>query len=415
MAVLKAFKAIRPTPELASKIAALPYDVMNTMEARKEVKGNPYSFLHVDKAEIDLDPSVDIYDKKVYEKAKENLNMMLEKGWLIKDKQERLYIYKQVMVEHEQIGLVGCVSVDDYINNNIKKHENTRADKEQDRINHVKYCNANTGPIFLMYKEEKEVNEIIKGWIRDNLPVYDFTSEDGINHFVWTIENQDIIDKLICLFKNIDSLYIADGHHRAASAVKVAMMKREENPSYTGEEEFNYFLGVLFPHNQLKIMDYNRVVKDLNGYDTDTFLEKVGEKFVVERYDGKGQYKPERKHVFGMYLNNRWYKLTAKEGTFNDKSTLESLDVSILQNNLLSPILGIKDPRTDERIDFVGGIRGLDELEKRVEEGMAVAFSLYPTSVEDLMKIADQGKVMPPKSTWFEPKLRSGLFIHELE
>jgi len=415
MVVLKAFKAIRPAPELASKIAALPYDVMDTMEARKEVEGNPYSFLHVDKAEIDLDPSIDIYDKRVYEKARENLNMMIEKGWFIKDDQERLYIYKQVMGEREQIGLVGCISVDDYINNKIKKHENTRTDKEQDRINHVKYCNANTGPIFLMYKAKEEIDEIINGWIRDNRPVYDFTSDDGIKHIVWVIENQDIIDKLICLFKDVDSLYIADGHHRAASAVKVAMMKREENPSYSGEEEFNYFLGVLFPYDQLQIMAYNRVVKDLNGYDVDTFLEKVGEKFVVEKYEGEEQYYPERKHAFGMYLNNRWYKLTAKEGTFNDNNAVESLDVSILQNNILDPILGIKDPRKDERIEFIGGIRGLEELEKRVEEGMAVAFALYPTSVEDLIKIADEGKVMPPKSTWFEPKLRSGLFIHDLE
>lgn len=415
MAVLKAFKAIRPIPELASKIAALPYDVMDTTEAREKVKENPYSFLHVDKAEIDLDPSVDMYDKKIYEKARENLNMMIEKGWFIKDGQERLYIYREAMGENAQTGLVGCVSVDDYINNKIKKHENTREDQEQDRINHIKYCNAHTGPIFLMYKANEEINAIVNGWIRGNEPLYDFTSDDGIKHTVWAIENPDVIDKLICLFKSIDSLYIADGHHRSASAVKIAMMKREEKPDYSGEEEFNYFLGVMFPHNQLKLMSCNRIVKDLNGYDVDAFIEKVGEKFVVEKYDGEGQYHPERKHVFGMYLGNTWYKLTAKEGTFDDKNAVESLDVSILQNNILDPILGIKDPRTDERIEFIGGIRGLEELEKRVEEGMAVAFALYPTSVEDLIKIADEGKVMPPKSTWFEPKLRSGLFIHQLE
>ncbi|WP_372999216.1 DUF1015 domain-containing protein [Lutispora sp.] len=415
MAVLKAFKAVRPIAELASQIAALPYDVMNSQEARMEAGNNPYSFLHVDKAEIDLDQSIDIHDKRVYEKARDNLNMMMEKGWLMKDKQDMLYIYKQVMDGNEQVGLVGCVSVDDYINNRIKKHENTRADKEQDRINHVKYCNANTGPIFLMYKAEEGVNEIIEHWMKNNSPIYDFTSEDGIGHMVWTIEDQRVIDKLIYLFQNIDNLYIADGHHRAASAVKVAMMKREENPSYTGEEEFNYFLGVLFPHNQLKIMDYNRVVKDLNNYTIEEFIEKVKENFIVEEYTDKGQYKPGKKHDFGMYLNHRWYKLTAKEGAYDDKDVVGSLDVSILQDNLLNPILGIKDPRTDDRIDFVGGIRGLGELEKRVEEGMAVAFSLYPTSVEDLMRIADLGKVMPPKSTWFEPKLRSGLFIHELE
>ncbi|SHI86096.1 DUF1015 domain-containing protein [Lutispora thermophila] len=415
MAVLKAFKAIRPKAGLASKIAALPYDVMNSQEAMMMVEDNPYSFLHVDKAEIDLDESIDIYDKRVYEKAKDNLRMMEEKGWLMKDKQDMLYIYKLVMDGNEQVGLVGCVSVDDYINNKIKKHEYTREDKEKDRINHIKYCNANTGPIFLMYKGEKEIDEIIANWMRKNSPVYDFTAEDGIEHMVWAIEDQQVIDKLIYLFYNIDDLYIADGHHRAASAVKVAMMKREENQSYTGEEEFNYFLGVLFPHNQLKIMDYNRVVKDLNNYTVEEFLEKIKENFIVEEHGDKRQYKPRKKHDFGMYLNRKWYKLTAKEGTYDDEDAVGSLDVSILQDNLLNPVLGIKDPRIDDRIDFVGGIRGLGELEKRVEERMAVAFALYPTRVEDLMTIADQGKVMPPKSTWFEPKLRSGLFIHELE
>lgn len=415
MAVLRAFKAIRPVAELASRIAALPYDVMNSREAKIVAENNPYSFLHVDKAEIDIDESIDIYDKRVYEKARDNLHKMMEKGWLMKDKQDMLYIYKLVMGDHEQIGLVGCVSVDDYINDKIKKHENTRADKEQDRINHVRYCNANTGPIFLMYRAEEEVNEIIKLWMENNLPIYDFISEDGIGHMVWAIEDQRVINKLIYLFQNIDNLYIADGHHRAASAVKVAMMKRRKNPNYTGKEEFNYFLGVLFPHNQLKIMNYNRVVKDLNNYTADEFIERVKENFIVEEYADKGQYKPHKKHDFGMYLNRKWYKITAKEGTYDDKDAVGSLDVSILQDNLLNPVLGIKDPRTDERIDFVGGIRVLAELEKRVDEGMAVAFSLYPTSIENLMRIADLGKVMPPKSTWFEPKLRSGLFIHELE
>lgn len=415
MAVLKAFKAIRPIAELASQIAALPYDVMNSKEARMEAGNNPYSFLHVDKAEIDMDESIDIHDVRVYKKARDNLAMMIEKGWLMKDKQERLYIYKQAMGDHEQVGLVGCFSVDDYINNKIKKHENTRADKEQDRINHVKYCNANTGPIFLIYKAGKEINEIIEQWMKNDSPIYDFTSEDGIDHMVWIIDDQQVIEKLIYLFQNVDSLYIADGHHRAASAVKVAMMKREGNPSYTGEEEFNYFLGVLFPHNQLKIMDYNRVVKDLNNYTIEEFIEKVKENFIVEEYIDKGKYKPNKKHDFGMYINHKWYKLTAKEGAYDDKDAVGSMDVSILQNNLLKPVLGIKDARTDDRIDFVGGIRGLGELEKRVEEGMAAAFSLHPTSVEDLMRVADLGKVMPPKSTWFEPKLRSGLFIHDLE
>lgn len=415
MAVLKAFRAIRPTPELAHRVAALPYDVMNSQEARCEVTNNPYSFLHVDKAEVDLDASIDIHDKRVYEKARENLEAMIEKGWLFTEEKESLYIYKQVMKGNEQTGLVGCVSADDYINNKIKKHENTRKDKEQDRINHVKYCNANTGPIFLMYKAQEEITDIIKVWMTENCPVYDFTSEDGVNHTIWAIGNREVIQKLTSLFGDIGSLYIADGHHRAASAVEVAKMKRKENPDYSGDEEFNYFLGVLFPHNELRIMDYNRVVKDLNGYTAEASMEKVNEKFTVEQYEDKGQYRPDNKHAFGMYLNHKWYKLTAREGTFNPEDTVGSLDVSILQDNLLNPILGIADPRTDDRIDFVGGIRGLGELEKRVEEGMTIAFSLFPTSVEDLMKIADQGKVMPPKSTWFEPKLRSGLFIHGLE
>lgn len=415
MAVLKAFRAIRPVPELASRVAALPYDVMNSEEARRMVEGNPYSFLHIDKAEVDLDPSVDIHDERVYDKARENLEAMKEKGWLKKDEKESLYIYKQVMDGNGQIGLVGCVSADDYMNNRIKKHENTRKDKEQDRINHVKHCNANTGPIFLMYRAQEEISEIIDQWMKGNAPVYDFISEDAIEHVVWAIDDDETIKSLVSLFGGLDNLYIADGHHRAASAVEVARMKRRENPDYKGDEEFNYFLAVLFPHNELRIMDYNRVVKDLDGYTAEAFMEKVNEKFMAEKFSGKERYKPDEKHTFGMYLDNKWYKLTAKEGTFNPHDAVSSLDVSILQDNLLNPILGITDPRTDDRIDFVGGIRGLEELEKRVNEEMAAAFSMYPTSIEDLMAIADAGKIMPPKSTWFEPKLRSGLFIHDLD
>jgi len=414
MAVVRAFKAIRPEPKLADKVAALPYDVMDSNEAREMVKGNPYSFLHVDKAEVDLDPSIDIYDKRVYEKARENLQNMIKDGIFIQDSKPCLYIYKQVMNGRAQIGLVGCTSIDDYMNNIIKKHEHTRADKEQDRINHVDYCNANTGPIFLTYRAKKQINDTVNGWMAAHKPVYDFVSEDGIGHTVWVIDDNSVIAALEKEFAEIDYLYIADGHHRSASAVKVGLKRREQFPDYKGDEEFNFFLSVLFPDEQLYIMDYNRVVKDLNGNTTEEFIKKVSEKFEVEPYSGEGPYKPEQKHTFGMYLDGKWYKLAAKPGTFDEKDPVDRLDVSILQNNLLRPILGIQDPRTDKRIDFVGGIRGLKELERRVDGGMKVAFSMFPTTIDDLMSIADAGQVMPPKSTWFEPKLRSGLFIHEL-
>jgi len=414
MAVVKAFRAIRPTPELADRVAALPYDVMDSNEAREMVKGNPYSFLHVDKAEVDLDPSIDLYDMRVYEKAMDNMKDMIKDGVFIQDKQNCLYIYKQIMDGRAQIGLVGCTSIDDYINNIIKKHEHTRADKEQDRINHVDYCNANTGPIFLTYRAKKAINDMVDGWMASHKPVYDFVSEDGIGHTVWVIDDAAVISKLEAEFSAIDYLYIADGHHRSASAVKVGLKRREQFPNYKGDEEFNFFLSVLFPDEQLYIMDYNRVVKDLNGYSSDEFMKKVAEKFDIEEYKGEGQYKPTAKHTFGMYLDGKWFKLTAKAGTYNENDPVDRLDVSIMQNNLLRPILGIQDPRTDKRIDFVGGIRGLKELERRVNGGMKVAFSMYPTTIDDLMSIADAGQIMPPKSTWFEPKLRSGLFIHEL-
>lgn len=415
MALLKAFKAVRPVPELASKVAALPYDVMDSEEARRKAGGNPCSFLHVDKAEVDLPPMINIYDKRVYEKARENLKKMINKGILIKDKKECLYIYRQTMGNHVQTGLVGCVSIDEYMNNGIKKHEETRKDKEKDRINHVYYCNANTGPIFLTYRAKEEIDDIVAGWIGEHSPIYDFNADDKIRHTAWVIDDERAIANIIEYFQFVDYLYIADGHHRAASAVEVGNTKRKENPNYKGQEEFNYFLGVLFPHDELKIMDYNRVVKDLNGYSPGNFLTKIEEKFVVEECRDGGGYRPEKKHLFGMYMGGKWYKLTAKEGIYNSHDPIDRLDVSILQNNILQPILGITDPRTNSRIDFVGGIRGLGELERRVNEGFAVAFSMFPTTVEDIMAIADDGKMMPPKSTWFEPKLRSGLFIHDLE
>lgn len=415
MSVVKAFKAIRPAQELAEKVAALPYDVMNSQEARQMVVGNPYSFLHVDKAEIDLDPAIDLYDTRVYEKARDNLYKMIADGVFLQDDKPCLYIYKQVMDSRAQIGIVGCTAVDDYMNNVIRKHELTRADKEQDRINHVDYCDANTGPIFLTYRAEKAIDQMVAQVMGSKAPVYDFVSEDGIGHTVWVIDDALVIDGICSAFAAVENLYIADGHHRSASAVRVGQMRRKENPDWNGSEEFNYFLSVIFPDNQLHIMDYNRVVKDLNGNTTEEFLAKVEKKFTVTLYDGEGALKPAKKHTYGMYLAGKWYLLEAKEGTYDATDPVAQLDVSILQNNLLTPVLGIGDPRTDKRIDFIGGIRGLKALSDRVDSGeMTVAFSMYPTTMDDLMDIADSGAIMPPKSTWFEPKLRSGLFIHKL-
>lgn len=415
MAILKPFKAFRATPELAHRVAALPYDVMNSQEAREIVKNNPYSFLHVDKAEVDLPENIDIHDEKVYEKAKENLDKMINDGTFIQDTQDSLYIYKQIMNDRTQVGLVGTTSIDDYLNDIIKKHEFTRADKELDRINHVDYTNANTGPIFLTYRNKDDINEIISKWMNENTPIYDFKSDDNIIHIIWRIDNDEKIKELVSLFGSVDYLYIADGHHRTASAVKVGLRRRNQFPDYDGSEEFNFFLSVLFPDKDLHIMDYNRVVRDLNEYSKAEFIELLKENFEVEEYLGEGQYKPKENHTFGMFLDNKWFVLKTKDGVFDKDSPVDRLDVTILQKNILSPLLGIEDPRIDDRIDFVGGIRGLAELEERVLNGMRVAFSMYPTSIEDLMAIADSGEVMPPKSTWFEPKLRSGLFVHSLD
>lgn len=413
MAIFRPFKAIRPVAEYADKVAALPYDVMNSAEAAKMVEENPYSFLHVDKAEIDLPDGTDLYSGQVYLKAKENLDKLVSDGICKQDEENRFYIYRQIMNGRSQTGLVGCVSIDDYINNIIKKHEFTRADKEADRINHVDYCDANTGPIFLTYRPQAEISAIVSDWCDSHAPYCDFVTDDGIANTVWVIDCDKTNAKISALFNSVDYLYIADGHHRAASAVKVGLKRREQFPDFNGNEEFNFFLAVLFDCNELEIMDYNRVMKDLNGNTPEQFIEKISEKFTVELY-GNDAYKPEKSHTFGMLLDGKWYKLTAKDGTFDDADPVESLDVSILQNNLISPVLDIHDPRTDKRIDFVGGIRGLGELERRVNEDMCLAFSMYPTTLEELMSIADAGKVMPPKSTWFEPKLLSGLFIHKL-
>ena len=415
MSVVRPFKAIRPAAHLADKVAALPYDVMNSQEARQMVVGNPYSFLHVDKAEIDLDPAIDLYDPQVYAKARDNLNQMIADGVFVQEEKPCLYIYRQTMDGREQIGIVGCTSIDDYRNNVIRKHELTRADKEQDRINHVDICDANTGPIFLTYRANPFIAFRMMEVMDRKDPIYDFVSEDGIGHTVWVIDEGNVIRELCGRFEEIENLYIADGHHRSASAVRVGMMRREQNPQWDGDEEFNYFLSVIFPDSQLYIMDYNRIVKDLNGNTPQEFLGKVEEAFEITPYEAQGVLKPAEKHTYGMYLAGKWYLLRAKDGTYDAADPVARLDVSILQNNLLHPILGIGDPRTDKRIDFVGGIRGLQSLADRVDAGeMAVAFSMFPTTMEDLMDIADAGAIMPPKSTWFEPKLRSGLFIHKL-
>lgn len=413
---VKAFKAVRPSKERASQVAALPYDVMDSDEAREMVKDNPYSFLHIDKAEIDLPKDVDHYADIVYETARDNIKKFLAEGTFIRDEKPKFYIYRQIMGEVVQTGLVAVASIDDYIEDTIKKHEFTREAKEIDRIKHVDVCNANTGPIFLTYPEDQTISGIVNDWVANHAPEYDFTTEDDVTHTVWVIDNDDLVKQIEDAFKAIPALYIADGHHRSASAVKVGIKRRKEKGSYTGDEEFNSFLSVIFPSNQLKIMDYNRIFKDLNGMTEEEFLNKVKEKFVVEDYKGEGQYKPEKKHTFGLYLPGRWYKLTAKPEILDEQDTLKGLDVTVLTENLIKPILGIEDQRTSERIDFVGGIRGLGELERRVASGdFVAAIALYPTAIEDLMKIADSGRVMPPKSTWFEPKLRSGLFIHELD
>ena len=411
MAIIKSFKALRPVQNLASKIAALPYDVMNSEEAREMVKDNEYSFLHVDRAEVNLAKEINIYDKVVYEKARDVLDEMIDNGLYIEEKKPCMYIYKQTMNGKSQTGLVICASIDDYINNKIKKHEHTRKDKELDRINHVDYCDANTGPIFLTYRNQAEISMIMNKWMQNN-PLYDFISEDGNGHTVWIIDGDNDIEKLTTLFEGIDSLYIADGHHRAKSAVEVGLKRRRENPNYTGEEEFNYFLAIVYPDNQLEVLDYNRTVKDLNGLSDDEYLSVIQNDFKVKV--SQSPVKPTKKHTFGMYMNNNWYELEAKEGTFNEEDPMDRLDVSILQNNLLSPILGIYDPTKSDRIEFIGGIRGIKELEKRADNDMKVSFSMFATTTDDIMSIADSGMIMPPKSTWFEPKPRSGLFIHKL-
>lgn len=412
MAIVKPFVCIRPNTEVAHRVAALPYDVYNRKEAKQEILREPLSFLKVDRAETSFPDEVDTYDFKVYEKAKELLEQMIEDGIFVSDHKECYYVYELIMEGRSQTGLVACASIDDYLSNKIKKHENTREDKEIDRINHVDICNAHTGPIFLAYRAHQVISSTVEN-IKKKSPLYNFTSVEGISHNVWIVDEAKQIGAIKGAFEEIDSIYIADGHHRAASAVKVGIRRRKENPEYTGDEEFNYFLSVLFPHDQLMIMPYNRTVKDLKGLSDVEFLRKLEENFEVTNL-GTTPFSPNKKATFGMFLSGEWYCLSAKQELLSIKDAVDSLDVSLLQNYLLQPILGIEDPRIDKRIDFIGGIRGLKELESRVSEDMTVAFSMFPTSIVELFAVSDAGKLMPPKSTWFEPKLRSGLFIHKL-
>lgn len=410
MAEIRPFLCIRPSEGKAADIAALPYDVYNRTEAKEAVKGNPDSFLKIDRAETQFDDTVDMYDPKVYQKAHDLLWDMVEKGDFIQEDAPCYYVYEQTMDGRVQTGIVACASIDDYANGVIKKHENTRAEKEADRIRHVDACNAQTGPIFLAYRANATIREAVLA-AKATEALYDFVSEDGIRHRVFCISDADEILKIQDAFSKIGEIYIADGHHRAASAVKVGLMRREAHPDYTGEEAFHYFLSVLFPDEELMILDYNRVVKDLRGDTPEAFLSKVKRIFEVKEL-GQAE-SPKEKGTISMYLDGAWYALTIRACDRNN-DPVEGLDVSLLQKLLLGPVLGIEDPKTDARIDFVGGIRGLEELKRRASSDCAVAFAMYPTSIQELFAVADAGKLMPPKSTWFEPKLRSGLFIHAI-
>ena len=412
MAEIRPFRCIRPSKEAASAVAALPYDVYDRKEAKEIVKKNPLSFLAVDRAETQFEDGKNPYAPEVYEQAARTLKRWQQEGILTEDESPFYYLYELVMEGRAQTGIVACASVDDYSCGVIARHENTREEKEQDRIRHVDVTNAHTGPIFLAYRSQEELNGLV-ALEKKKTPLYDFISEDGICHRVWKIEDPQKAEEIHCIFSGIPRVYIADGHHRAASAVKVAAMRREANPSWTGNEEFNYFLSVLFPDDQLMIMPYNRVVQDLNGLTREEFLKKTERYFVVTER-GRKAFSPEQKGQVGMYLDGSWYQLDARPEICTD-DPVKGLDVSILQDRILGPLLGIGDPRTDSRIRFVGGIRGLSELERLVDSGAAVAFSMYPTSIRELFEVADAGLLMPPKSTWFEPKLRSGLFIHAIE
>ena len=410
MAAVKPFLCVRPEASVASRVAALPYDVYNRAEAKEETAREPLSFLNIDRAETQFPDDVDTYDDRVYAKAKELLDAWIANGTFIEDNTPCYYIYELTMDGRAQTGIVACSSIDEYADGTIKKHENTRADKEADRIRHVDTCDAQTGPIFLAYRARADINAVVDE-VKKEAPIYDFTAPDGIRHTVWRIAAPDRVKALEEGFSRVPNTYIADGHHRAASAVRVGFKRREENPGSRGDEPYNFFLSVLFPDEQLMIMDYNRVVKDLNGRTDEEFMEEVKKAFDVKEV-GKEAYHPTRKGEFGMFLNDTWYCLTTRRVPTGDP--VDDLDVSVLQDTFLAPVLGIGDPRTDKRIDFIGGIRGLSELERRCHTDMKVAFSMYPTSIEELFEVADAKRLMPPKSTWFEPKLRSGLFIHRL-
>lgn len=412
MATIRPFAALRPPKQYVEQVSCLPYDVMNHAEACAMAAGNASSFLHICRADIDTSEAA-IHDEITYQKSRENLETFIRKGFLVREKAPAYYIYRQMMWGRVQTGIVGCASVDEYLDGTIKKHELTRKEKELDRINHFDTCSTQTEPVFLAYRKHEGIATAIREWIKFHKPVYDFTSDDGVTHLLWPVTDEEVIAAIRKGFEEVPTLYIADGHHRTASSAAVSAKRRQQHPDYTGEEEYNYLMAVTFSDEDLFIMDYNRVVADLNGLTAEQFLQAIGEQFTITPAKPGAPYAPKTKHEFGMYLNNTWYAITAKEGSFDANHPIDSLDCAILQSNLLAPILGINDPRTDNRIDFVGGIRGLEELERRTGEG--VAFSLYPVTMADLFHVADSGEIMPPKSTWFEPKLRSGLFAHEIE
>lgn len=414
MSTFRPFKGYHPAAKNAADIICLPYDVINSEEARELAKGKPDSYLHVDKSEIDLEPGVSLYDQRVYDKAAENMKKFTG-GILKRDETPCFYVYLQEMDKRTQIGLVGCASAEEYWNDIIKKHELTRKDKEDDRTKHVDVCNANTGMVFLTYRARPEINSIVDGVLKTSKPIFDIVTEDSVRHALYGISDAPTVEKIKKAFAGIDRLYIADGHHRTASGARIAQIRKSQNPKHTGSEEYNFFMAAAFPHDHLYIMDYNRLVKDLNGLSDEKFLDAVRAKFDLKNV-GATPYKPSKMHTFGMYTGGSWYEMTAKKGIFDPKDVIDCLDVTILQKNVLDPVLGIKDPRTDKRIDFVGGIRGLGELQKLVDSGkFKVAFAMFPTTIEQLMDIADAGKIMPPKSTWFEPKLRSGVLVHTLD
>lgn len=410
MSDVRPFRALRPRPDLAARVAAPPYDVINSEEARQMAEGNEISFLHINKPEIDLPREVDIYDDRVYATGARNLRRFMAAGVFLREKEPRFYVYQQRMGGHVQAGMVVAASCQEYADGLIKRHEFTRKDKEDDRTRHTHELNANAGPVFLTYRKRPDIDAIVDG-IRKGSPTYDFVAPDGIVHTVWIVPAEQA-ERIRAAFGQVPALYVADGHHRAASAARVGLERKAANADHRGDEPYNYFLAVLFPHDQLRILDYNRVVKDLGGLSEKEFLKKVGEKFTVAQ---ASEPRPDAPRRFGMFLGGKWHRLEAKPGTFAANDPVRSLDAAILQENLLAPVLGIADVRTDKRIDFVGGIRGFGELERRVKEGWAAAFALFPTSLDQLMSVADAGLVMPPKSTWFEPKLRSGLLVRTLD